>query len=135
MVRDQGAQPIFYLTFAHQGGWPEEGLPDYQSMQSAIDDGYLQIAGQLGVPVAPVGAAWQTVVDGSSAPSLWQPDGSHPTAGGTYLAACVFYAAIFRESPVGLGDEDGLPESEAHTLQSVAASTVLGDPAEWGLPG
>jgi hypothetical protein len=53
---------------------------------------------------------------------------------GTYLAACVFYATIFRQSPVGLDDDDGLPAAQAHDLQSVAAATVLGDPTEWGLP-
>ena len=134
MIRARDAHPLLYLTFAHQGGWPQEGLPDYRSMQSAIDDGYLQIASRLDVPVAPVGAAWETVVDGPSPPSMWQSDGSHPTVSGTYLAACVFYAAIFHTSPVGLGDTGGLPASEARALQTVAASTVLGDPAEWGLP-
>lgn len=43
MIREQGAQPLFYLTFAHEGGWPQADLPNYQSMQSAIDDGYLGI--------------------------------------------------------------------------------------------
>lgn len=134
MVRQEGATPLFYLTFGHQDGWPEEGLPDYPSMQAAIDTGYMGIADQLGVPVAPVGAAWETVVRAASHPNLWQSDGSHPTVSGTYLAACVFYATIFRQSPVGLGYDDGLPNGEAHTLQTVAANTVLGDPAYWGLP-
>jgi hypothetical protein len=135
MVRNRGARPMFYLTFAHKDGWPEEGLPDYPSMQAAINAGYLGIAGQLNVPVAPVGVAWQMVVDEPSPPSLWQSDGSHPTVSGTYLAACVFYAAIFQKSPVGLGDDDGLSASEASNLQTVAADTVLGDPTEWGLSG
>ncbi len=135
MIRDRNAQPMFYLTMAHQDGWPEEGLPDYQSMQAAIDDGYLEIAGELDVPVVPVGAAWQAVVTQPSPPAMWQSDGTHPTVSGTYLAACVFYAAIFGASPVGLGDDDGLPAAEAHDLQTVAARTVLTDPGEWGLPG
>ena len=134
MVRAQGAEPLFYLTFAHEDGWPEEGLPDYASMQAAIDTGYMGIADQLGVPVAPVGAAWETVVGAASHPSLWQSDGSHPTVSGTYLAACVFYATIFRQSPAGLGYDDGLPTAEARSLQSAAAATVLDDPASWGLP-
>ena len=134
MVRRQGAAPLLYLTFAHQGGWPEEGLPDYASMQAAINTGYMGIADQLGVPVAPVGAAWETVVGAASHPSLWQSDGSHPTVSGTYLAACVFYATIFRQSPAGLGYDDGLPAADAHSLQSAAAATVLDDPALWGLP-
>ena len=133
MIRQRGAQPIFYLTFAHQDGWSEEGLPDYPSMQAAIDAGYMRIADQLSVPVAPVGAAWETVVGEASHPDMWQSDGTHPTVSGTYLAACVFYATIFRQSPVGLGYDDGLPSGEAHTLQTVAAATVLDDPAYWGL--
>jgi hypothetical protein len=135
MIRGRGEQPMFYLTFAHQAGWPQEGLPDYPSMQTAIDDGYLGIAGQLGVPVAPVGAAWQAVVGEPWAPTLWQSDGSHPTVAGTYLAASVFYMAVFHQSPVGLGYDDGLPQSEARDLQSAAASTVTADPSEWDLPG
>jgi hypothetical protein len=103
-------------------------------MQTAIDTGYLGIANQLGVPVAPVGVAWEAVVGQASHPPLWQSDGSHPTVSGTYLAACVFYATIFRESPVGLGDDGGLPAAQARDLQVVAAATVLGDPTEWGLP-
>ena len=133
MVRKQGAAPIFYLTFAHQDGWPEEGLPDYASMQAAIDAGYMGIADQLGVPVAPVGAAWETVVGEAAHPTMWQSDGTHPSVSGTYLAACVFYASIFRQSPVGLGDDDGLPSGEARSLQTAAAATVLGDPGYWEL--
>jgi hypothetical protein len=135
LIRRQGAQPIFYLTFAHQDGWPDAGLPDYPSMQAAIDAGYLGIADQLGVPVAPVGAAWQNVVDEASHPGMWQSDGSHPSVSGTYLAACVFYATIFQRSPVGLGYNDGLPSGEAHTLQTAAANTVLGDPGTGDSPG
>jgi hypothetical protein len=134
MVRDRGAEPLFYLTFAHEAGWPEEGLPDYASMQAAIDAGYLGIAGQLDVPVAPVGDAWQTVVNDQASPGLWQSDGSHPTTNGTYLAACVFCASIFDASPVGLSFHDGLSDSEALTLQKAAATTVLGDLSKWGLP-
>jgi hypothetical protein len=134
MVRNQGAHPLFYETMAHQGGDPEDGLPDYPSMQAAIDAGYLGIAAQLDVPVAPVGDAWQTVVNQQASPGLWQADGSHPTVNGTYLAACVFYAAIFDASPVGLGFRDGLSDAEALTLQRAASSTVLGDLSKWGLP-
>ncbi|HYA00090.1 MAG TPA: DUF4886 domain-containing protein [Candidatus Binatia bacterium] len=135
MVRNQGARPLLYLTFAHQNGWPEMGLPDYTSMQAAIDDGYLEVAGRLGVGVVPVGDAWEAVEEGPSPPQLWQADGSHPTVSGTYLAACVFYAAIFMTSPAGLGYDDGLPAGEAGSLQRVAASTVFGDPERWDLPG
>src|SRR5213592_1815281 len=58
----QGARPMFFLTWAHRDGWPENGLPDYASMQSAIDDGYLAIAAEEQAAVAPVGVAWSSVM-------------------------------------------------------------------------
>src|SRR5437660_883291 len=78
-------------------------MPTYASMQSAIDDGYLAIASDQCAAVAPVGDAWAKLVALQVPITLWQEDGSHPTEAGTYLAACVFYATVFRQSPVGLG--------------------------------
>ncbi len=57
MIRDAGARPIFFLTWAHRDGWPAYGMADYSSMQSAIDDAYLAIAGTQNAGVAPVGYA------------------------------------------------------------------------------
>jgi hypothetical protein len=131
-ARSAGAMPLLFMTPAHRDGWPDGGLAGYAAMQRAIDDGYLSLAGPLAVPVAPVGWAWWTVHAARPSIDLWAADGSHPSAAGTYLAACVFYAAIFRGSPVGLAAADGVPGDVALALQRVAA-TVLDDPARWGL--
>ena len=64
---------------------------------------------------------------------LWQDDGSHPTEQGTYLAACVFYAVLFRQSPQGLTYGDGLAADTVRVLQTLAADTVLAEPARWNL--
>jgi hypothetical protein len=133
MVRDVGAQPVFYLTPARRYGWPESGLDGYASMQSAVDEGYLVIAREVDVAVAPVGYAWADVLDHGAGSGLWQRDGSHPTVEGTYLAACVFYATIFRKSPEGLKYYAGLPTNEAKKLQAIASDIVLADPGRWGL--
>ena len=133
-IRLAGSRPMFFLTWAHRDGWPENGLPDYARMQDQIDDAYLRLGGELVVPVAPVGVAWATVVSTNVRPGLWQDDGTHPTVAGTYLAACVFYAAIFGATPVGLGYEAGLSKETAASLQAVAAATVLTDQARWALP-
>jgi len=133
-IRNNGARPLLYLTWGRRDGWPEYGMPTYAAMQSAIDDGYLAIAGDQKVAVAPVGNAWATLVVRGAPATLWQEDGSHPTEAGTYLAACVFYATIFRESPQGLGYHSSLSAATAATIQSVANETVLGDPAKWPGP-
>ncbi|HWI71280.1 MAG TPA: hypothetical protein VNT55_04960, partial [Baekduia sp.] len=107
-------------------GWPENGLLDYGRMQDAIDDGYLTLATSLGVPVAPVGVAWAQALQDTALPSLFDPDGNHPSVAGTYLAACVFYATIFGRSPEGLVFSGGLPGGTAARLQATAARAVLG---------
>ena len=125
LVRDAGARPVFFDTWARRDGWPEYGLADYAEMQAAIDGAYLAIAGEQSAALAAVGTAWQRVVDQEPQPGLWQEDGSHPTMKGTYLAACVFYAAIFASSPQSLTYRAGLPPGEAAYLQTVAADAVL----------
>jgi hypothetical protein len=132
-VRIGRAAPVFYLTPAWRDGWPENDIPNYQAMQSAVDDGYLTIARNLKATVAPIGVAWNGKVNAAPGVDLWQSDGVHPTIAGTYLAACVLYATVFRDSPVGLGWHDGLSADEASQLQAVADTTVLHRGAEWGL--
>jgi hypothetical protein len=133
LVRGARERPLFYLTPAHRDGWPEQGLPDYASMQSAVDFGYLAIARELAVPVVPAGAAWAAAVGSGEGARLWQPDGSHPTLTGTYLTACVFYAALFGGSARGLPYRAGLPAGEASRLQAIATSTVRSQAVHWGL--
>jgi hypothetical protein len=133
-IENLGATPLFFQTWAHQSGWPEAGLPDYQSMQTQIDQGYQGIAQELHVGIAPVGYAWSIAKEQDPDLDLWQDDGSHPDAQGTYLAACVFYATIFRQSPQGLTFLDQLPEATSQLLQTIAADAVLADPQEWDLP-
>jgi hypothetical protein len=128
-----GAIPMLFMTWAHRDGLPSAGMPDYQSMQRAVDSAYLQLATELKVPVAAVGYAWWFVRQDHPKISMWQDDGSHPTAAGTYLAACVFYASIFRQSPVGIGFHGGLSDGDAKVLQDEANQRVFDPTWDWGL--
>jgi len=131
-TRQAGAVPIFLITWAYRDGLPQNGMPNYASMQAQINNGYLVTAQALNSPVAPVGVAWQAVRDQYPQINLWQADGSHPSEEGTYLAACVFYADIFQQSPEGLSYQAKLPTSTAQALQKVAADTVFN--GQWGIP-
>jgi hypothetical protein len=133
-IEAAGARPIFFLTWAHRQGWPRMGLADYDAMQDRINQGYLAISREMGAPVAPVGFAWQMAVRQNPPSALWQADGIHPSPDGTYLAACVFYATTFRESPEGLHHSPGIPRERAVALQTIAAVVVLENEAQWNLP-
>ena len=87
-IRARGAKPILLLTWGRRDGLPEEGYHDYRAMQSEITAGYLAIADELNVIVAPVGVAWMTAVREDPELALWLADGSHPSLAGSFLAAC-----------------------------------------------
>jgi hypothetical protein len=112
VIQTAGAQTILYMTWARLGA-PES--------QQAITDAYAGIGGELGATVVPVGLAWQRFLLQHDQPVLHDRDQSHPTLAGSYLAACVFLAVLFRESPVGVDAAvAGLTEKDLARLQNAA---------------
>ena len=130
----KGTPALLFMTPAHRDGMPEASLPDYASMQRAIDDAYLDVGRRLGLGSVPAGYVWFMVHQKHPGLSLWQDDGSHPSVAGTYLEACVFYDSIFRQPAAGLAFIDGLPDDEARALQQAADDNVLSSLSDWGLP-
>jgi hypothetical protein len=133
MIQDSGGRPVLFMTWGYRDGLPDKGFPDFPSMQSELAAAYTGIAEELDAAVAPVGIAWQNGLAEQSQLDLWDSDGRHPSKTGSYLAACVFYATICRESPEGLSYRAGLKKKTAGFLQTVAAETVLADPQQWNI--
>jgi hypothetical protein len=92
-IRARGAKTVLYLT------WARAGEP---TRQDDLTDAYLSIGRELDAIVAPVGVAWQRLQRDGLPIALHDRDKSHPNPVGSYVAACVFFATIFRTSPVGL---------------------------------
>jgi hypothetical protein len=133
-ISQSGAKPILFMTWGQRDGLPDSGLLDFAAVQAQIQRGYMEIANELGVRVAPVGLAWQQAISQNSQLDLWHADGIHPSEEGSYLAACVFYAVIYQQSPEGLTYRAGLPGDTARFLQTIAAMIVFENPASWNLP-
>lgn len=111
-IKAAGAKTVLYMTWARRHA-PES--------QHAITDAYTSIGRELGATVAPVGVAWEGFLRNHDQPVLHEQDESHPTLAGSYLAACVFLAALFNENPVGIGGEiAGLSQKELVLLQETA---------------
>ena len=124
-IRENGAQPIFFETWGHRNGYSENGMSNYEAMQYELNQGYTRIASELDSSLAPVGLAWFRALTENPSLELWRADGSHPSEQGTYLAACVFYATIYHESPQGLSYRGNIPEDIARQLQDAAHSVLL----------
>jgi len=60
------------------------------------------IADQTNSKIAPVGTAFRLFQERYPEISVFTSDNKHPSAVGTYLAACVFFKMITGESPLGL---------------------------------
>jgi hypothetical protein len=111
-IRAAGTKPALYMTWARRHA-PES--------QQAITDAYTSIGDELGATVVPVGAVWQGFLRDHDHPALHDKDESHPSLAGSYLAACVFLAVLFQQSPVGIESEIvGLNKRERTLLQRAA---------------
>lgn len=117
-IRSAGSKMVLYLTWARRNA-PES--------QQKLSDAYRSIGRELGATVVPVGVAWEQFLAKHNAPVLHDKDESHPTLAGSYLAACVFYAALFGDSPVGAPAVKGLGDDDAALLQRVAQDVVKPD--------
>jgi hypothetical protein len=116
VIQAAGAETVLYMT------WARQHAPD---TQQAITNAYTEIGGEIDAMVVPVGVAWQRVLGKPKHPVLHDRDGSHPTPAGSYLAACVFLAAMVDEDPVGIGDDGtGVSETDLLLLQRVASESL-----------
>ena len=126
-IHKAGAKTVFYLTWARR---------DSPQNQTKLTAAYTSIAKELSAVVVSVGPAWETSIHERPSLPLHQVDNSHPTPAGTYLAACVFYAVLFKRNPAGLlARVTGKPvdmagrvlEAESHGLVSSPATVALID--------
>lgn len=129
-LNDSCTRTLFYMTWGRKFGDAQNcaaypPVCTYAGMQQQLRNRYLLMAAQNDAAAAPVGIAWQNVLATNPTFDLYDTDGSHPSLHGSYLAACVFYASIFGQSPAGLAYYGGLPMADAQLLQTVAGSTVL----------
>lgn len=115
LIRDAGAKPGLFLTWAYQ---------DRPEMLKPLAEGYVGTANELDAFVVPVGYAFERALKARPGLTLHYKDKSHPSVAGTYLAACTFYATLYRKSPVGNAYVADLDQETAAYLQGIAWETV-----------
>jgi hypothetical protein len=131
LIRAAGASAAFFMTWGRKyggtqtrGGYSSPPFIDYFEMQDSLRSSYTMIAQELSATLVPAGMGWRLARLQDSLVDLWQSDYSHPTLKGSYLAACVFYAKLFRANPVGLSFTGGLTPEEALLCQQFAWEAV-----------
>jgi len=121
------ASPIFYMTWGRENGL--ESYCDYyppfctyEGMQQRLVESYTEMAENNNSLLAPVGLAWQSLRETNPEINLYNPDGSHPSIEGSYLAACVFYSIIFNDTPNNTFVPFGLNLSTAEIIQECVST-------------
>jgi hypothetical protein len=115
-IRAAKSKTALYMT------WARRHTPD---AQDAITHAYNAIGRELGATVVPVGEVWRGFLREHPGVPLHDDDQSHPTLAGSYLAACVFYGVLFKQSPLNLDvPVEGLSGGDARALRQ----------AGWPLP-
>lgn len=131
-------EPIFFMTWGRRDGDQQNcqfypPLCTFEGMNGRLRESYLEMGQLNDATVAPCGAAWYQMKLQNSTfwNGLYSGDGSHPSQWGTYLNACVFYATIFRQSPVGIPYYANIGQQDAEDLQQLAEDIVLDSLSSW----
>ena len=126
---------IFCLPWAFEDGmtWKDGWTDTYVEMQRIIYDNTLQYSHEIGFAVAPVGWAWNTVLEEKNYPThyLHLSDWNHPSLEGSYLMACVIFSTVYHENATGISYYSNLLAENAQYFQTIASTTVLTNLSLW----
>lgn len=114
-IRSKGAEPVLFMTWAYA---------DRPDMTDKLVRAYTRLGEASGIRVIPVGLAFAQARKQINDVRLHDADNVHPSLEGTYLAAAVFYSALYGKSPLELGYEAGMDGTLARQLRGVAWKTV-----------
>lgn len=153
-IDSEGAAMMLMMTWGRRSGDAMNPTlyPNYTVMQDLLEQGYIDYRDNVSLStpadiyIAPVGLAFKHIHDSivasggnPLAPSstfygLYSADGSHPSTSGSYLSACVLFAALTGDSPVGLTDNTSLDATLRLTLQQTAAEVVFNGSSTYAYP-
>ena len=144
MHYNPNAKVVGYMTWGRQYGGQQcvnfgngvycsADFVDFNHMQDTLTVAYCENAYLTNSYVAPVGEAWKSALKKDSSLILHSSDQSHPSYDGSYLAACVFYAVLWNESPIGIYHNKQIDNKKAELLQTIADDVVFNNLEKWNL--
>ncbi len=130
------AEPLFYMTWGRKNG-DALNCPNvpimctYEGMDTTIRRDYLILAEQLRTEVSPVSVVWKYLRYNYPSLDLYDVDGSHPSAEGSYAAACCFYTSIFKKDPSLISYNFSLSPADAAIIRSAVKLKVFDSLSLW----
>jgi hypothetical protein len=132
------AKPLFFMTWGRKNGdsyncanWPP--VCTYNGMDSLLNLRYRMMADSNDAYVSPVGAVWHYIRDTKPGINLYASDESHPSAAGSYAAACTFYTLIFQKDPSLITFDFGLDPIMASDIRFATKIIAYDSLAKWNV--
>ena len=129
-IRANGATPILYATWGRKQGSGD--LTDYgltaETMTWKLAAAYATIGRSLDIPVAHVGLAFWDIIQNQKGLTLHDPDLSHPSSEGSYLAALTIFARITGIDPTTVDYQGGVNPRIEPILKEAARKAVFETP-------
>ena len=137
------AKVIGYMTWGRQYGGRQcedygDGIycsadfVDFNHMQDTLSIAYCENAYSTDSYVSPVGDAWKESLLQNENIALHSSDESHPNYYGSYLAACVFHAAFWNDTPIGAyHDSSYIDRRKAAYFQTIAHDVFFNNLEKW----
>jgi PKD repeat protein len=130
------AETVFYRTWGRKNGdasncstWSP--VCTYNGMDSLLHLRYLQMATDNKALLSPVGVVWKYLRTMHPEIELYATDGSHPSAAGSFAAACSFYSVILRKNPVAITYNFGLTDTVARKIKEAVKLLVYDSLSNW----
>lgn len=129
-IRKNGATPILYATWGRKQGSGD--LTDYgltpETMTWKLAAAYETMGKELDIPVAHVGLAFWDMTQNQENVNLYDPDLSHPSQAGSYLAALTIFARITGIDPTTVEYDGGMSAEVNALLKEAARKAVFETP-------
>jgi PKD repeat protein len=103
----------------------------YQGMDTTIRNRYINLTSAIKGEVSPVSVAWNYIRQNAPGIELYQPDESHPSAEGSYAAACCFYSSLFKKDPTSITFNFGLNTADASIIKNAVKTKVFNNLQAW----
>ena len=129
-IRENGATPVLYATWGRKQGSGD--LTAYgltaETMTWKLAAAYEHMGQTYDIPVAHVGLAFWDIIQNQKGLTLHDPDMSHPSAEGSYLAALTIFARITGIDPTTVDYQGGVNPNIEPILKEAARKAVFETP-------
>lgn len=130
------ATTLFYVTWGRKNGDGDNcdyfaPLCTYEGMDSMLQLRYTIMAQDNKAAISPVAMVWRKLRTDFPSIELYNPDESHPSANGSFAAACAFYTMMFQKNPMLSTYNFSISSANANDIKQVTKNLVYDSMAYW----